>query len=123
MRLQLLLLETIRIVVPGAALRPLEADARRQIENHGPIRHDTVDRHTLQTFDEALLQVAGDALIDARRIHETVAQHDRTLVERRPDDLFDMIAPGRCKEDRLHPDPEGLRGSRKKHVAHRFGAG
>ncbi len=122
MGLQLLLFETIRIVVAGPELRPLEADAGRQIENHGQIRHDAVDRHTLEALDEALLEIAGDALVDARGIHEAVAKHDRALFERWADDLFDVVAAGRGKENRFHLNPEGLRRSRKQHVADRFGA-
>ena len=59
-----------------------------------------------QRLDEGRLQIAGNALIDARRIHEPVAEDDCAVQQRRPDDLFDMIVARGGKKDRFHAHAE-----------------
>ena len=121
---QLFLLEAVGHLAPaGAALAgTLEADGGRQVEDDRTVGHDPVDRDALQRFDERLFEIAGNALIDAGGIHETIAQHDRAGGKRRADDLFDMVAARGGKKHGLHADAIRLGGTRKENVTHRLRA-
>ncbi len=101
---------------------PFEPFCGRQIEDQGKIGPDALNGDPLQRVDELGRQIAGDALIDPRRIHEAIAQNDRALLQSRKNDGTNVIIARGGKQNGFHPYTKGFCGSRQKHMPKGFRA-
>ncbi len=71
------------------------------IEDQGQIRFEPSSSKSIQTRHLIPTKPAYQALVDQRRIGESITEHNRAFFDRRPDDLFYVIAAGRFEEEDL----------------------
>ena len=104
----------------AARARPL---GDRQIQDQGQIRPAGADRDALQAGEQLRVELAGRALIGARRIGEAVANHPVAAAQRRRDRRVDMVDARGAEQQRLADGAEARGGAGKNDFAQRLGAG
>ena len=122
MKFHVLRLEAVGLGLAAAQFYAFEAELDRHVEHQSEVGREIADRHALEALDQPLIDLAEDALIDARGIGEAVADHPFAGIERRQDRASHVIVARRRKQHRLDVRAEWLCRARKQHVADDFGA-
>ena len=124
---QALMKVTVESLETVGGARPLrgsrEADLYRKIEDQGQIRRELAEHETVQRPEIIDRQATAITLVRERRIGEAVADHPHAPVERRPDQLFDMIAAGGIEQQNLGNSIPAFRGAFEQQLADRFRPG
>ena len=104
----------IRLVYGGGSIGLMGAVAKSVIDHGGSVTGIIPDflttrENALKRVHEAVIDAPENPLIDARRIHETVAHDPFALGQRRLDGAFDVIIASGGKQHRFCFRPERLR--------------
>src|SRR5579863_10593748 len=94
MKFNVLGLEAVGLGFAAAQLDPLQSQFDRYVEDQSEVSRQIADRNPLQALDEPLIDLAQDALINARGIGKAVANHPFTGTERGQDGTLHMIVTG-----------------------------
>ena len=80
---------------------PAPALLRRDVDDDGQVGHQVVDRPHVEVVDLLGAEVAPRALVGHRRVGVAVGQHHLAAVERRPDQLVDVVGLVGGEQQRL----------------------
>src|SRR3984885_16084347 len=116
-------LEAVRRRLAAALSGARHPDFDRNIEHDGEIGHQIADGDALEASDQTMIDLPENALIDARRIDKTVADHPFAGFERRQNGALDMIVARRGEQHRLDVRPERLCRTRQQHMTDDLSAG
>ena len=100
-----------------------KTDLGIEVEDQRQFGHQTGDRHGFQFGQHAPVELAEYALIDPRRIDETIADHPFAALKRRADQAVDMVDPGGREHQRLGERAVVSRLPRQDHLTDRLGLG
>ena len=122
MKLHVFRLEAVGLGFAAAQFDPLQPELDRHVEDQSEVGRKIADRNAFEPFDQPLIDLAEDALIDARGIGEAVADHPFAGIERRQDGALHVVVARRRKQHRLDLRSERLCRARQQHVADDLGA-
>src|SRR5215217_116588 len=96
-------LETIGPLLGRFIASPSSAQAQigRDVEDNGEIRLGLSYDHSIQGSEDPRINFAECALVGAGRIGEAVAEDVDTLIQGRPDQVFEMVQARRVEKERL----------------------
>ena len=122
MELNVFRLEAIGHAAAATGGGALQADLDGNIQDDGEVRLEVTDGDPLHGVEHVRRDLPQPALIGARRIRETVAQHPRPLTERGLDNRAHMVVAGRGKQQRLGLGTKQLAHARQHEMPDDFGS-
>src|SRR6476646_3989469 len=116
-------LEPVCRILSPTALRTRQTDFSGDIQDECQLRIGRSNSDSLETADQALIDVAEGALINTRGIDEAVTNHPVARIQRRQDGRTHMVVTRRGEQDCLRFRPKRLCNTGKQNVPNDLGAG